>query len=126
MATGVVMEPSDDLTRLHYIGIALATVVGVVHLILGAGVLATNPADLLGIAFIGAIGGFVAGIVGVLHGNERHRSQVMLFDISFTTRQVVLYVTLNWSSIFDISGAADKLAQFALFVVLFTLYRRNV
>ncbi|WP_367996841.1 hypothetical protein [Haloferax volcanii] len=125
MATDAAGDAGGDLTRLHYVGVALAAATGAIHLVLGAGALAANPADPLGIAFVGAAAGFAAGIVGVLRGDERRRSRVVLLGIPFTAGQVVLYVALNWPNIFGIGGVADKLVQLALLGVLFALYRRD-
>ncbi|WP_424007819.1 hypothetical protein [Haloferax denitrificans] len=125
MATDVTEDTGGDLTRLHYVGVGLAAVTGVIHLVFGAGALAADLADPLGIAFLGAAAGFAAGIVGVLRGDERLRSWVVLLGIPFTAGQVVLYVALNWPAIFGIGGVADKLVQLALLAVLFELYRRD-
>ncbi|MFC7129225.1 hypothetical protein [Haloferax chudinovii] len=125
MATDATGDAGGDLTRLHYVGVGLAAVTGVIHLVFGAGALAADLADPLGIAFIGAAAGFAAGIVGVLRGDERLRSRVVLLGIPFTVGQVVLYVALNWPDIFGIGGVADKLVQLALLAVLFELYRRD-
>ncbi|MGB9957358.1 hypothetical protein ACOZ4B_13335 [Haloferax prahovense] len=125
MATDTSRGAGDGLTRLHYVGVGLAAVTGVIHLVLGAGALAASLADPLGIAFIGAAAGFAAGIVGILRGDERLRSRVVLLGIPFTAGQVVLYVALNWPDIFGIGGIVDKLVQLALLAVLVELYRRD-
>ncbi|ELZ87564.1 hypothetical protein C453_04399 [Haloferax elongans ATCC BAA-1513] len=114
-----------EVTRLHYIGVALAAVTGLIHLALGAGALASNLADPLGLAFIAAAAGFAGGIVAVLRGDEQLRSRAILLGIPFVAGQVVFYVVLNWPDIFGIGGVVDKIIQLALIGVLVTLYRRE-
>lgn len=125
MAIGVVTELSDDLARLHHVGVTLAVVTGMIHPVLSVGVLAANPTDPLGIAFVGAAGGFAAGIVGVLCGDERHYSWVVLLGIPFTAEQAILCAALDWPSIFDTGGVANRPVQLAPLAALFVLYRRD-
>ncbi|WP_396610742.1 hypothetical protein ACH9L7_10955 [Haloferax sp. S1W] len=115
----------EDLTQLHYVGVVLAAITGLIHLALGAGSLASNLADPLGLAFIAAAAGFAGGIVAVLRGDEQLRSRAILLGIPFVAGQVVLYVALNWPNIFGIGGIVDKIVQLALIGVLFMLYRRE-
>ncbi|KAB1192505.1 hypothetical protein GJR96_03255 [Haloferax sp. MBLA0076] len=119
--------PTDrpELTRLHYLGIVLAAITGVIHLVLGAGALASNLADPLGLAFVGAAAGFAGGIVAVLRGDRQTRSRAILFGIPFTAGQIVLYVAFNWPDVFGVGGVVDKIAQIALVAVLVVLYRRE-
>ncbi|KTG29706.1 hypothetical protein [Haloferax profundi] len=114
-----------ELTRLHYLGIVLAAITGVIHLVLGAGALASNLADPLGLAFIGAAAGFAGGIVAVLRGDKQTRSRAVLLGIPFTVGQIVLYVAFNWPDVFGVGGVVDKIVQIALVAVLVVLYRRE-
>ncbi|KAB1197324.1 MULTISPECIES: hypothetical protein [Haloferax] len=114
-----------ELTRLHYLGVVLAAITGLVHLVLGAVVLSSNPADPLALSFVGAAAGFAGGIVAVLRGSERARTLAILLGIPFTAGQILLYVVLNWPDIFTVVGVVDKLVQLALVVVLVVLYQRE-
>ncbi|MFC7204646.1 hypothetical protein ACFQJC_14095 [Haloferax namakaokahaiae] len=122
MATnGTVRQP---LTRLDYVGVLLAGVTGLIHLVLGAAALASNLADPLAIAFIGAAAGFAAGIVAVLRGSERARRLAIGLGIPFVLGQILLYLVLNWPNVFGIGGVVDKIVQIALLAVLVGLYRQ--
>ncbi|KAB1186757.1 MULTISPECIES: hypothetical protein [Haloferax] len=114
-----------DLTRLDYLGVVLAAITGLLHLVLGAVALSSNLADPFGLAFIAAAAGFAAGIVTVLRGSEQTRRRAILLGIPFTAGQIVLYVALNWPNIFGVTGVVDKLVQLALVAVLVVLYRRE-
>ncbi|AFK18141.1 hypothetical protein E6P09_05095 [Haloferax mediterranei ATCC 33500] len=114
-----------ELTQLHYIGVVLAAITGVIHLGLGVGTLSSDPTNPLGIAFVGAAAGFAGGIIGVLRGDKTLRTWVILLGIPFTAGQIVLYVVFNWPDIISIGGVVDKVVQLALIAVLFVLYRRE-
>ncbi|WP_410765721.1 hypothetical protein [Haloferax sp. DFSO60] len=122
MATESVTRRS--LTRLDYVAVVLAALTGLIHLVLGAAALASNLADPLGIAFIGAAAGFAAGIVAVLRGGDRARRLAIGLGIPFVLGQIVLYLLLNWPNIFGIGGVVDKIVQIALLAVLVVLYRQ--
>ncbi|WP_411965302.1 hypothetical protein [Haloferax sp. YSMS24] len=117
--------PRPELTRLHYLGIVLAAITGLVHFVLGAAALSANPADPLALSFIGAAAGFAGGIVAVLRGSEQARRWAILLGIPFTAGQIVLYVVLNWPDIFGVAGIVDKIVQIGLVAVLVVLYRRE-
>ncbi|ELZ94838.1 hypothetical protein C440_07177 [Haloferax mucosum ATCC BAA-1512] len=114
-----------ELTQLHYVGVVLAAITGLIHLALGVGALSANATDPLGISFVGAAAGFAAGSIGILRGDETIRSWMILLGIPFTAGQIVLYVALNWPDIFQLGGVVDKVVQLALIGVLFALYRRE-
>lgn len=114
-----------ELTRLHYLGVVLAAITGVVHLVLGAAALSANPADPLALSFIGAAAGFAGGIVAVLRGNAAARAWAILLGIPFIAGQIVLYVVLNWPDVFGVAGIVDKIVQLGLVAVLVVLYRRE-
>jgi hypothetical protein len=114
----------EGLGSLHYLGVALALLSGVVHLFLGAS-FAPEP---LGISFLLAGVGFLAGAAGVLV-NYRRR---LLYQVGvpFTAGQIVLWYYINFfagEKAFpaDVGtiGVVDKLAQVALIVVLVLLLR---
>ncbi|MES3161809.1 MAG: hypothetical protein PPP55_09615 [Halorubrum sp.] len=112
---------TGELTPLHWVGIAMATVSAVVHLYL-----AVVIPGWLGISFAGATAGFIAGIGAVLVGFRRRLTY--LLGIPFTGGQVVLWYLLN-----DQPGLAelgtvdvvDKVAQIVLIGVLVALYTRE-
>lgn len=105
----------EGLTAVHWVGILLAAVTGLVHLALG---LMTLP-SVLGVASIGAFGGFVFGIGLVLWGIRPWWLYVL--GLPFVGTQILLWYLLNEpQTISDISAlaAVDKTVQFLLLVVL--------
>lgn len=113
---------ADELTRLHWVAVALAAVTGLVHLALGVGAL---PAP-LGFASLLAAGGFAAGIALLLAGI--YRRVVLALGIPFTAAQILLWYLLNEpTSLGDVSplAAVDKTVQPALIVVLVALLYRS-
>ncbi|WP_416838566.1 hypothetical protein [Haloferax sp. DFSO52] len=114
-----------ELSRLDYLGVVLAAITGLVHLVLGAAALSQNLGDPLALAFIGAAAGFAGGIVAVLRGSEQTRRWAILLGMPFVAGQIVLYVALNWPDIFSVVGIVDKLVQIALLAVLVVLYRQE-
>jgi len=109
----------DSLTTLHWIGINLALISAVVHLVLGVSFLP----HWMGILFLLATGGFLGGIVLLLV--DYRRRQLYLVGIAFTAVQIVAWYAVNRPGPTEISppGFIDKLAQLLLIVVLVTLYR---
>jgi hypothetical protein len=119
---------TTSLTRLHWLGIALAAITGALHLAIGvrfldvsAGVFAAANAQpisfvLAGIAF------FVAILLVLL---DYRRRLLYLIGIPFTGLQIVLYFVLNWPNVLSPGGVVDKVVQVALVVVLVGLYRRE-
>lgn len=110
---------TDSLTRLHWVGIALALLSGVIHLVLGVPAVPSG----LGVAFVLAAVAFFVGVVLVLVGYRRRL--VYLVGIPFVGVQFVLYFAFNWPNVLNPAGVVDKLAQAALVVVLVVLYRRE-
>ncbi len=111
-----------SLSRLHWVGIGLALVTALVHLVLGIGFLPHWMGD----AFLVATAGFFLGIGLVLV--DYRRRLVYLTGIPFTGGQIVLWYVVNEpTGLGDISiaGAIDKVAQVLLIVVLVALYRRE-
>jgi len=108
-----------SLTRLHWIGIVLAVITGVVHLYFG--VLALDT--LQGVSFVLAgIAFFVAVLLLLL---DFRRRLLYLVGIPFTGVQVVLYFYLNWPDVLSPGGIGDKAVQVALIAILIVLYRRE-
>lgn len=122
MSTAAGRPATASLSPLHWVGIALAVVTGIVHLVLGIGFLP----HWMGVAFLLAAGGFFGAVVLVVL--EYRRRLLYLVGIPYTAVQIVLWYALNQpAGIADISGAEaiDKLAQVALIVVLLVLYSRE-
>jgi hypothetical protein len=115
-----------SLTGLHWAGIALAAITGVIHLFLGVSFAPSG----LGISFLVAGVGFLAGIGLVLLG---YRSGwVYALGAAFTAGQIVLWYYLNFAAGpksfpggVGTLGAVDKIAQVLLLVVLGVLYARS-
>lgn len=128
MSTGTRSHSVDveGLEPTHYLGIALALLSGVIHLFLGVSY-APSP---LGISFLVAGVGFVAGAAGVL---LQYRRQLLYrLGIPFTAGQIVLWYVVNFyagtkSFPADVGaiGAVDKVAQVALVLVLLRLLRET-
>lgn len=110
---------TGSLTTLHWAGIVLAGVTGVIHLVLAALFLPSDPANPVGWSFLVAALGFFAGIAAVLR-NYRRRT-VYLLGIPFTAGQIVAWYTVNGLKIAPLD-VTDKVAQLLLIVVLAYLY----
>lgn len=108
------------MSGLHWIGVALAAVTGVIHLWLAYAFLgdATGPA----VAFLVAGVGFLVGAAAVLV--DYRRRPVYALGVPFTVGQIVLWYVLNRPE-FGTTGIADKVVQTLLVVVLVVLYRRE-
>ncbi|GAB6861033.1 hypothetical protein ACFR97_01555 [Haloplanus litoreus] len=108
-----------SLTRLHWVGIVLAVITGVVHLVFGALAIDT----LQGVSFVLAgVAFFVAVLLLLL---DYRRRLLYLVGIPFTGVQVVLYFYLNWPNVLSPGGIGDKVVQVALIAILVVLYRRE-
>ncbi len=119
-----------SLTGLHWVGVLLAAVTGVIHLFLGISGVTGSPyfSVELGVAFLLAGLGFVGAIVLVLL--DIRRRAVYAAGIPFTAIQIVIWYYTNFAttdSAFpgDVGtmGAIDKVAQVLLIVVLIALLR---
>lgn len=118
MSTATAVEPEvGSLTSLHWAGVALAAITGIVHLWLGVSFLDSG----LGIAFLVAGVGFFAGIAAVVA--DYRRRLVYLLGIPFTAGQIPIWLAVNWPD-FGAIGIADKVVQVALIAVLVVLSRR--
>jgi hypothetical protein len=116
----------QTLTPLHYLGILLAAISGVIHLRLGIG-FAPSP---LGIAFLFAGVVFLVASAAILA--DYRRRLLYGLGIPFTAGQIVLWYVVNFaggSKSFpaDVGtlGAVDKVAQVLLIAVLVVLLRRR-
>lgn len=108
-----------SLTTLHWVGIVLAVVTGVIHLVIGVryfGSLQSFSFVLAGVAFLVAV--FLLLI-------DYRRRLLYLVGIPFTGVQVVLYFYLNWPNVFGPAGIGDKVVQVTLIAILVVLYRRE-
>jgi hypothetical protein len=109
---------TTSVSTLHWIGIGLAAITGVVHLYLGVSFI-TSP---LGWSFLVAGVGFLAGAAAVL--TSTHQQLVILLGIPFTAGQIVIWYVMNAPE-FSPLGIGDKVVQALLIVVLAGLYRRE-
>ncbi|QHS16598.1 hypothetical protein GWK26_05270 [haloarchaeon 3A1-DGR] len=118
---GARLDP-ESLDRLHQLGIGLAAVTGVIHLMLGLGA----PTTPLGAASILAGIGYAVAIGLVLVGYRRRL--VAAIGIGYVGSQVVLWYVINRpSSLAAVSPAAmvDKPVQLLLIAVCVAIVRRS-
>lgn len=108
----------ESLGPLHWLGILLAIVTGVLHLYLGINFV-TEP---LGWSFLAAGIGFFAGALAVLV--DYRRAVIYLLGIPFTGGQIVAWYVVNAPD-FSMLGIGDKVVQVILIVVLAVLYSRE-
>jgi hypothetical protein len=109
---------TDSLTPLHWVGVALAAVTGVLHLALGASFGLSG----LGVAFLVAGVGYLGGIAAVLVDVRRRVAYAL--GVPFTLGQIVAWYVVNAPD-FSVLGLLDKVVQVALIAVLVVLYRRG-
>ena len=108
----------ETLTPLHWLGVLLAVLTGVLHLYLGIGFI-TEP---LGWPFIAAGIGFFVGVLAVLV--DYRRRLIYLLGVPFTGGQIVAWYVVNAPD-FSTLGIGDKVVQVILIVVLLVLYSRE-
>ncbi|GAA0455334.1 DUF7475 family protein [Halococcus morrhuae DSM 1307] len=120
MATAAQSNRIDTASvgTLHWVGIALAAISGVIHLFLGVSFI-TTP---LGWSFLIAGVGFLGGVAAMLTNTRRRL--VVLLGIPFTAGQIVIWYLVNAPE-FSALGIGDKVVQALLIVVLIGLYRRG-
>ncbi|SDM05958.1 hypothetical protein SAMN04487949_0686 [Halogranum gelatinilyticum] len=109
---------TESMTPLHWIGVVLAVVTGVLHLGLGASFGLSG----FGISFIVAGIAFLGGAAAIVV--DYRRRLFYLLGIPFTLGQIVAWYVVNAPS-FSPLGLADKAVQVAFVVVLVLLLRRN-
>lgn len=117
-------EPDfQSLTGLHWLGIVLAAITGVIHLWLGVEFI-DSP---MGWSFLAAGIGFYAAIALVVL--DVRRRLVYLLGIPYTGVQIPLWWIINDIQIADLFepgiGVFDKTVQVLLIVVLVVLYSRG-
>ncbi|AUV83623.1 hypothetical protein C2R22_19875 [Salinigranum rubrum] len=112
---------TDSMTTLHWIGVALAAVSGIVHLVLGVRFLP----GAFGISFLVATVGFAAGIAAILLNYRRRLFYAV--GIPFTAGQVVIFAWTVVQGINELGAIAivDKVAQIGFIVVLVLLLQRD-
>ncbi|QZY00790.1 DUF7475 family protein [Halobaculum rubrum] len=110
---------TETMTGLHWLGIALAAITGVIHLWLAY---AFSSETGMAVAFLIAGVGFLGGVAAVLFDYRRHLFYVL--GIPFTAGQIPLWYVANAPD-FGATGIADKVVQVVLVVVLVVLYRRE-
>jgi hypothetical protein len=109
---------TDSLTSLHWLGVGLAVITGLLHLGLGVSFGLTG----FGISFVVAGLGFLAGVVALLV--DYRRRLLYGLGIPFTLGQIVLWYVVNAPE-FSTLGIVDKVVQVALVAVLAVLWRRR-
>ena len=124
-AMGAIVDriETDELSRLHWLGIALTATTGLIHLGLG---LATLPTP-LGVASVLAGFGFGVAILLILW-NVRVELLALL-GVPYVASQIVLWYVVNQpASLSDVSpvAAVDKVVQVLLIaVIVAALLRRR-
>lgn len=119
----MVSVDTASLTRLHWIGIVLAAITGVLHFALGI-VFVMNEVTPLSVGFVVAGIGFFVGIAAIL--TDTRRRELYILGIPFTAGQIVLwYVNNRPIGADDATGIADKIVQLAFIVVLVLLLQRE-
>lgn len=108
----------DTVTPLHWAGVLLAAISGLLHLAFAPGLLPGG----LGVGFVVAGVGFLVGGAAVL-ANYR-RTQLYLLGIPFTLGQIVLWYLVNAPN-FSTFGLVDKTAQILFVAVVAVLYSRE-
>ncbi|GAA0213945.1 DUF7475 family protein [Halobaculum roseum] len=119
-ASGGFALHTESMTGLHWLGVALATITGVIHLWLAYAFRADETA--LAVAFLIAAVGFFGGVAAVLLDYRRRLLYVL--GIPFTAGQIPIWYVVNAPN-FGATGIADKVVQVVLIVVLAVLYRRE-
>ena len=108
----------DTVTPLHWVGVLLAAISGLLHLVFAPGLLPTG----IGIGFVVSGVGFLVGAAAVLA--DYRRTQFYLLGVPFTVGQIVLWYLVNAPN-FSTTGLVDKAAQILFVVVLAVLYSRE-
>jgi len=108
----------ESLTGLHWIGIVLALITGVLHLFLAVSFI-PEP---MGWAFLVAALGFF-GAIGAILVDFRPRL-IYLLGVPFTAGQIVGWYVVNAPD-FSPLGIGDKIVQILLIVVVVVLYTRE-
>jgi hypothetical protein len=111
-----------SLEPLHWAGIVLSAITGVIHLVLAA----LFVPEAMGVAFLVAGLGYALGIAAVVV--DYRRRLFYLLGIPFTLGQIVAWYVVNAEKInagtLGPLDVVDKTAQVLLVGVLVVLYRR--
>lgn len=114
---------TETLSPLHWVGILLAAITGIIHLWLGFEFIAAP----LGWSFLAAGLGFFGAIALVLVNIRR--PTVYLVGVPFILIQIILWWIINDITVQDLFepgiGVFDKLVQVILIVVILALYSRE-
>ena len=126
-SSGLSVE-TESMTAVHWLGVVLALVSAVVHLVLGVR-LAPNAGG-LGVSFLLAGLGFLGAIALLLVGYRRRL--LYLVGVPFTGAQLAIWYALNVLPEGPLAvgaigtfGAVDKVAQVLLIAVLIYLFRES-
>ena len=112
---------TESMTGLHWLGVALAALSGVIHLWLAVSFIGETLG--LGIGFLIAGVGFLAGAGAVLVDYRRRFFYAL--GVPFTLGQIVIWIAVTPADeYFSPVSLTDKLAQVVLVVVLVVLFRR--
>jgi hypothetical protein len=121
--TGGLSLQTDSLTPIHWVGIALALLSGVIHLVIGVGFLPSA----FGIVFVLAGLGFFGAVALVLL--DVRRRLVYLVGIPFVGVQIAIWyqVQVLERGLFNLGPLdyVDKAAQVVLIVILLYLIREE-
>ena len=121
-AGGLALQ-TDSLTTIHWVGVALALVSGVIHLVIGVGFLPSG----FGIIFVLAGLGFFGAVALVLL--DLRRRLVYLVGVPFTGVQIAIWyqVQVAERGLFNLGTLdyVDKAAQVLLIVILLYLIREE-
>ena len=117
-AGGGLSPATESMTPLHWAGVVLAVVSGVLHLGLGA----SFGLNGFGISFVVAGVAFLVGAAAVVV--DYRRRLFYMIGIPFTLGQVVAWYVVNAPS-FSPLGLLDKAVQLAFVVVLVLLLRSD-
>lgn len=109
---------TESLTATHWVGVVLAAVSGVIHLVIGVAGLPSG----LAISFVLAGLGFFGAIALVLV--DYRRRLVYAVGVPFVAAQIVIWFVLNGFPL-DVTEIVDKAAQLGLLAVLVVLLREG-
>lgn len=109
---------TDSLGGLHWLGIVLALITGVIHVFLAVSFI-PEP---MGWAFLVAALGFFAAIGAMLI--DWRRRLIYVLGVPFTAGQIVAWYFVNAPD-FSPIGIGDKVVQVLLIAVIVLLYMRE-
>lgn len=116
---------TSGLGTVHWVGLALAAVTGVIHLVLGVSFVPSGTGIALLLAGLGYVGAIVLVLLDV------RRRLLYAVGVPYTAVQIPLWYWVNYGStgrsLAEIGGieVVDKVAQVALILLLVYLYRQS-